>query len=250
MAKRLFAETVDRGWTDVPLTRLVKADWNYKQEDESLSEKLTANIKRNGQIETVLVRELSTGFLEIINGNHRYEPFKSCGMKEVHVFNMGEISDAQAMRLAIELNETRFPSDPVQLSARVNEILEIFGLEDISSTLPYNEEELKNLLELAKTDWSNYQPSGDGSFTGKGDSDFNRTISLTVTLETHLLWEEWCKRVATELGYDNPAKAFEFAVVEAMNTPLEQITTDFKAKGKEESTAPDAESNPPGETAT
>ena len=54
---------------------------------------------------------------------------------------------------------------------------------------------------------------------GNPDRDFNKTIKVNVTEETFELWEEWQKRVYKELGYENESKAFEFALVEATNTP-------------------------------
>src|SRR3972149_2059713 len=57
----------------MPIEILVKADWNYKADDEEKSNKLTNNIKRIGQVENIQVRELDTGYYEVINGNHRLD---------------------------------------------------------------------------------------------------------------------------------------------------------------------------------
>jgi hypothetical protein len=58
-----------------PRDILIKADWNYKEEDEFISDKLVNNMKRNGQIENIHVRKLNTGFYEVINGNHRLDAY-------------------------------------------------------------------------------------------------------------------------------------------------------------------------------
>lgn len=35
-------------FVEIPIEKLVKANWNYKNDDVELKEKLKANIKRNG----------------------------------------------------------------------------------------------------------------------------------------------------------------------------------------------------------
>ena len=64
------------GFIEIPTDKLVKADWNYKTEDQEKQEKLKENIKRNGQIENIIIRELETGFFEVVNGNHRLSVLK------------------------------------------------------------------------------------------------------------------------------------------------------------------------------
>ena len=48
-----------KGYEDLEVSKLVKAKWNYKEENNVLTNKLLANIKKNGQVENLLVRELS-----------------------------------------------------------------------------------------------------------------------------------------------------------------------------------------------
>lgn len=134
-------------FVEIPIEKLVKANWNYKNDDVELKEKLKANIKRNGQIENLIVRELETGFFEIVNGNHRYDALFELKTKSVMCYNLGSISLQQAQRIAIETNETRFTSDTDKLSALLNEINIEFEYEDLLSTLPYDADEFKELLE-------------------------------------------------------------------------------------------------------
>jgi ParB-like chromosome segregation protein Spo0J len=49
---------MNTGFCELNISQLVKADWNYKVDNEALAEKLANNIKRNGQIENIIVREL------------------------------------------------------------------------------------------------------------------------------------------------------------------------------------------------
>lgn len=111
--------------------QLVKADWNYKEDNDELKEKLKANLKRNGQLENIVVRELDTGYYEIVNGNHRYDAIVDLGLTEVMCYNLGKISTAHAMRVAIELNETRFGTNDIKLAQTIATIGSEFGLEEL-----------------------------------------------------------------------------------------------------------------------
>ena len=43
---------------ELEFSKLVKASWNYKEEEPRLQSKLLENIKRNGQLETIIVESL------------------------------------------------------------------------------------------------------------------------------------------------------------------------------------------------
>ena len=51
----------EKNFHSLPIDKLVEASWNYKDDDEVLQEKLAENIKRNKQIENIIVRELEIG---------------------------------------------------------------------------------------------------------------------------------------------------------------------------------------------
>lgn len=151
----------------LPIDKMVKAVWNYKTDSPELLEKLKANIKRNGQVENILVRLLDTGFYEIVNGNHRAQALMDLGMTEAVVFDLGKISDAQARRIAIETNETKFETDNIRLAEVIKEITDEFAdLDDLSKSMPYSPEELTNFNKLLTFDWEQYQSgsteAGDG----------------------------------------------------------------------------------------
>lgn len=151
-------DKLPEGFIEVPIEKLVPADWNYKTEKPELVEKLKNNLKRNGQIENILIRELKTGFYEVVNGNHRYVALKDLEWKSVICFNLGEISDSKAKRIAIETNETKFSADPLKLAALIADILQDFPVEDISSTMPYSEEEIENFKNVSDFNWEDHNP--------------------------------------------------------------------------------------------
>ncbi|QDP64653.1 MAG: hypothetical protein Unbinned4585contig1001_17 [Prokaryotic dsDNA virus sp.] len=208
------------GFTEVSIDKLIKADWNYKTEDLQKSKKLKENIKRNGQVENILIRELETGDFEVVNGNHRLDVFRDLGIKKVMGYNFGIISQQQAMRIAIETNETKFDSDSIVLAERIKELTEEFNLDDLVSTLPYNENEILNFKTLTDFDWSQYDSDEVDTF---GDTEYDKEIKFKVTEETFQRWQELKDRFQTIIGYENESKVFEFAIIEALNMPIESI---------------------------
>ena len=209
------------GFIEIPTDKLVKADWNYKTEDPEKQEKLKENIKRNGQIENIIIRELETGFFEVVNGNHRLSVLKDLKIKTTHSYNLGKISQAQAIRIAIETNETKFDTDSITLAERVKELTEEFDIQDLVNTLPYSETEIDNFSKLTDFDWSMYETE-DLSDTFS-DTEFDKTIKVKVTNETYKRWLELKDRLNGIIGYDNESKVMEFAIIEALNIPLKSL---------------------------
>jgi len=209
------------GFIEIPTEKLVKADWNYKTEDPNKQEKLKENIKRNGQIENIIIRELETGFYEVVNGNHRLSVLKALNIEKAYSYNLGKISQAQAIRIAIETNETKFDTDSIALAERVKELTEEFDLKDLINTLPYSETEIDNFSKLTDFDWNMYETE-DLSDTFS-DTKYDKTINVKVTNETYKRWLELKDRLNGIIGYDNESKVLEFAIIEAINIPLKSL---------------------------
>jgi len=141
----------------IPLVNLVHAGWNYKENDDVLNEKLKNNLVKNGQIENLVVREISStndfeNSYEVVNGNHRLTALLELEFPEAYCYNLGEISDNLAKRIAIELNETRFASDTMKLSELLQDISNEFGREDLLNTMPYDEHELEAFISYLDYD--------------------------------------------------------------------------------------------------
>lgn len=191
----------------IALSKLVKADWNYKPENSFMEEKLTANLKKNGQIETLLVRELESGLFEVINGNHRLTPMMRLGFEDALVINVGPVSKQAAMRLAIEVNETRFRNDEEILAQNLKELVESYGLDDLGETLPYHDGEVADLIASLDFDLKN--------ITGKqksGKSD--ATLTFTMTKQMQLRWN----RVKKQFKDMTDEEVFDVMLKERLKT--------------------------------
>lgn len=140
--------TIFKNYKIFPAELLLEAPWNYKKDDDFKSEKLRNNIKRNGQIENIHVRELDTGYYEVVNGNHRLKDMRLLGKEFVFCYDHGKIMLDEAKRIAVETNETRFDTDDVKLAALLEELKNAFDDDDLDLTLPFTEEELDSLKDL------------------------------------------------------------------------------------------------------
>lgn len=206
-----------KGWCDIGTTLLIKADWNYKTEDEFMAAKLRENIRRNGQIESIIVREMPKGKYEVVNGNHRLDVMTELNMKTVHAFNLGKISDAAAKRIAVETNETRFESDSMRLAELVKEMTVEYPLEELEQSMPYSKEELENFQMLLESNWEQHEQQGEAMPEKKG------AIMLKVSIEVYEMWLQLKSRLSQINGYNNDAKVFEFAIIEALNIPIDSL---------------------------
>jgi ParB-like chromosome segregation protein Spo0J len=139
---------------ELPLKSLIQTPWNYKSNSPELREKLKANILKNDQIENIIVRELSGGAYEIVNGNHRYDVMKELGYKTVVCINLGSISTQQAMRIAIETNETTFQTDEFKLMEAIKDITAEFDAELIAQSTKFSKEEIENYQSMFDFDWA------------------------------------------------------------------------------------------------
>lgn len=127
---------------------LVEADWNYKDDDDLIGEKLRNNMKRIGQVENIQLRLLNTGYYEVINGNHRLKEGDNLGKQFYIAYDHGPISLTEAQRIATETNETRFKPNLEKLSKILNELKIEFPEDDLLSTMPFSQDDFNNLLEL------------------------------------------------------------------------------------------------------
>jgi|21_taG_2_1085346.scaffolds.fasta_scaffold06650_4 ParB-like chromosome segregation protein Spo0J len=209
------------GWVDVEVKDLVKAEWNYKEEDKKQTEKLIANFKKNGQVENIQIRELGDKY-EVVNGNHRLDVMKEIGMDKAHAYNYGEMTKAAAQIVAIETNETRFRSNAFKLAETFEELKDTYSVEEMTKTMPFDEKEIFNMIEVLNFDWEGLNEEDESLDLEKKDV-FNNLISLKVSSDTFERWLELKTKMKQITGYDNDSKVFEFAIIEALNIPIESL---------------------------
>lgn len=198
------------GYCEIPISSLIKAKWNYKEDNDAKLQKLIAGIKRNGQIENIIVREVARGKFEVINGNHRYDAMVKLKRATAICFNLGKVTLPFAQRLAVETNETRFESNGRTLAKLIKDIAEEYTAIDLATTFPYDQEEIEDFVRLVDFDWSEAQKGNESN--NKGDEGLH-TLKFRVSESTLKLWSRYSKLV---MRIDDEIKPFEFAISNAL----------------------------------
>ena len=120
--------------------------WNPNSVDPINQQKLVNSIRTQGFFKPVVVRTLQDNTLEILGGEHRNEAAKELNLKQVPVFNLGKISDAEAKAITIKDNSSYGEMD----FAKLGEILgagELGDTEFILSEFPIDEDYLVNIFD-------------------------------------------------------------------------------------------------------
>jgi hypothetical protein len=184
---KLTAKEVAKRFKTVPISSLQKAGWNYKTNDPVMQARLVENIRRNGQVENILVRDIEDGKREVINGNHRLDALLTLGYEHVMVCDLTPMTLDHAKRLALETNETRFNSDPLLLAQIVVDTFDNF--DDFADTAPFTGDQLTEFSETLDFDsGSHNEPEEDEASKGPrtqtvlsvGGLDF-KTVKLELS---------------------------------------------------------------------
>jgi hypothetical protein len=121
-------------------------------------------------------------------------------------------------------NEQWFEDDKLKLAVLFsNEVFGEYSPEYLATILPDSLEQLQSYKALANVEW--VPPVLDQDDTGDappGEDKF-KLVKLWVTEEVFNLWEKWLERAREITGLESDARAFEFAVIEALNVPEEQL---------------------------
>ena len=102
--------------------------------DEAIAS-LADSIREYGLLQPILVRPLDTGGYQIVAGERRWRAARMLGMDEVPV-NIRELSDTEAMQIAIIENLQRENLNPVEEANGFNELIEKYNMtQDAVATL-------------------------------------------------------------------------------------------------------------------
>lgn len=136
---------------EIPLSRLVEAEWNANRVKKGTLEKIRRSLVRFGCVENLVARPHPTheGCFEVLSGNHRLRLFGELGYRTVPVVVVS-LEDAQARLLAQTLNRTRGRDDPQAYGELLERILSELDVSEVVSVLPETEATIDQVLgELA-----------------------------------------------------------------------------------------------------
>ena len=199
----------------IKINDLITADWNYKSDgtDEQI-ETLCNSIKEDKSAGVPAVRHLGDKF-EVIDGNHRLEALKRLKWKEVPCENFGDISKATAIVIARRRNHKWFEDNVLKLSGLFKgEVVKEYTIDHLEKIMPDTREEIEALITLTDFDWNQFNTSDENT---EIEEQF-KTLTIKLPENVLELWEKW-KAVCIEDGITSEINIFEYAIVEALNTP-------------------------------
>lgn len=111
--------------------RMSEIEPNRSQPRKIFSEEAIAaladSIREHGMLQPIVVRPLGTGTYQIVAGERRWRAARRLGLDEVPV-NIRELSDEEAMQIAIIENLQRENLNPIEEASGYNELIEKFGM--------------------------------------------------------------------------------------------------------------------------
>ena len=119
----------------------------YQAEKES--------IEQYGVIAPIIVRPFQEGY-EIVDGEHRLNVCYDLGYKEIPCIIVHNLENKDAKKLTIILNETKGQNDKIELGKLLGDLEKDFG-DNLKLGLPYNLEDLGDLIDFGNVDWDKYE---------------------------------------------------------------------------------------------
>ena len=131
----------------VRTTLLYENSWNPNKMTAFMYQKAVESLNEYGFIAPVIVRRVGSLY-EIIDGAHRWRAAKDLGVTEIPVVVVEELTDAQAKKLTVVLNELHGQLDPGKLSDLLGELMGAGSVEEVLSGLPFTTDMLKGFVGL------------------------------------------------------------------------------------------------------
>jgi ParB family chromosome partitioning protein len=146
--------------------------WNpYANKSDRLQDAIAESIGEFDQIQDVVVRPHPgrKNQFQILDGEGRHRTFH--GSAEIFCTVIHGLTDAQAKKITIVMDETRASADQKELNALLAELSEDFSIDELVKGLPYEEDYLTELISMGDGDFSVFDGDGDGDGEVKAESD-------------------------------------------------------------------------------
>ena len=189
--------------TNLPITKVTPNPWNPNKQTERQYAAEMESICDNGFVMPIIVRKHpdQKGFYQIVDGEHRWKALQQIAAenkqgkgnvpgllekKEIPAIIL-QIDEAKAKRLTVIMNETRGRADLTSLGTLLAELAPEFG-EDLIIGLPYTPEQLNEILDIAKFDWSELETMPDGEELYTQEEEAYKVVAV-LDIETQQKWQ-------------------------------------------------------------
>lgn len=199
------------------LSELNPAPWNYKSSSEEKINKFKKSVEKNGFIYRLVVahREEDPEVLEVCDGNHRLRVLQEMPYVEtIPCYYLGVLPKQERMRIGIELNEWAFDTDPLSLAQCLKDISDT--TEDLE-TLPYNRQELDQLISLVAADFDEVEDTlpeePEEELVDLPTKSNDSVPEVTMVFATHTEYTEFVQTLGFESGQRVNYGAFKEAIL-------------------------------------
>lgn len=202
----------------VPITELNPNAWNDNRMSPKMYEKERRSIRDFGFIDPITVRPRAEGGYEILDGEHRWRAASeeyaagTAGLAELPVTVLVDCDDRTAKKLTIILNRMRGQSQQ-ELTAKLVASLAPEGLDDLTNHLPFDDGELRVLLDLAAGAWD---LGAEPKSLVLGDPDEWATLKTRIPKEAVSVVERALDACAQELAIKGTRESKRGLALEAM----------------------------------
>jgi len=119
--------------------------------DEAALNELADSIAQHGVLQPLLVRPLTTGGYQLVAGERRWRASRIAGLKEVPVI-VKELSDTEAMQLAIIENLQREDLNPIEEAEGLQALIDKCGFnqEEVAASVGKSRPAITNSLRLLR----------------------------------------------------------------------------------------------------
>ena len=140
---------------NIAIGLIVKNPWNPNQMDKKTLKAEKESIQKYGVVAPIIVREIDDDF-QIIDGEHRYIVCKELRHETIPCVIVDGLKEKDAKKLTIILNETKGQNDKIELGKLLGELEKDFG-DNLKIGLPFNDDDLNDLIEFGNVEWEKYE---------------------------------------------------------------------------------------------
>ena len=140
---------------EIDIKLITKNPWNPNQMDKKTLKAEKESIEKYGIVAPIIVRPLKNKY-QIIDGEHRYIVCSELGYKLIPSVIIEGLKDKDAKKLTIVLNETKGSNDKIELGKLLGELEKDFG-DNLKIGLPFNDDDLNDLIEFGNVEWEKYE---------------------------------------------------------------------------------------------
>jgi len=231
----------------VPIAEFHPNKWNDNRMSPKMYEKERRSIRDFGFIDPITVRPRPEGGFEILDGEHRWRAATeehnvgTKGLAELPATVLLDCDDRTARKLTIILNRMRGQSQQELTAALIAELAPE-GTDDLSLHLPFEDGELRVLLDLAAGAWDlDAEPK---SLT-LGDPDEWATLKTRIPKEAIAVVERALDSAAQSLAIKGTRESKRGLALEALcadylagHQPPPKAEKPAKAKAKAKAAVP------------